>query len=179
MVEITLPIILQLLQTAGILVGIFYYIMTIRTNQRNQELILRAQEQALETRQAQMFMQVFQEDITKKGPHVIMDLLEWDFENADDFDAKYGKDTNPEAYQSYIYWLYYMEGMGIMVREGYISIRLIALMDSGGVKNLWRKLQPLIYEERERHNWPRWSIEFEYLYDTLMDYAEKHPELQI
>jgi hypothetical protein len=59
--EITLPIVLQLLQTAGILVGIFYYIMTIRTNQRNQEialknqeLTLKAQEQALESRQAQL-----------------------------------------------------------------------------------------------------------------------------
>ena len=126
-----------------------------------------------------IFMQLFQQDIAERGPHSIMDLLSWEYEDAEDFDAKYGKDANPEANKSWEWWQNYMEGMGVLVREGYVSIRLIALLSSGGVKNLWRKFQPLIYEERERHNWPRWDIEFEYLYDTLMDYAEKHPELQI
>jgi hypothetical protein len=108
-----------------------------------------------------------------------MDLLKWEFKDANEFDAKYGREANPDAYRSYSFWINYMEGMGVMVREGYISIRLIALLSSGAVKNLWRKYQPLLYEERKRHNWPRWAIEFEYLYDTLIDYADKHPELQI
>jgi hypothetical protein len=42
----------QFLQTMGILVGVFYYVMTIRANQRNQQL-------QLETRQAQLFMQPY------------------------------------------------------------------------------------------------------------------------
>ena len=64
--QVTFQILFQFLQTVGILVGVFYYIMTIRTNQRNQEISLKnqqltlqsqeltrkAQEQALETRQA-------------------------------------------------------------------------------------------------------------------------------
>ena len=52
--QVTFQTLFQFLQTVGILVGVFYYIMTIRTNQRNQELTIRAQEQALETRQAQL-----------------------------------------------------------------------------------------------------------------------------
>ncbi len=59
MVEITLPLVLQILQTAGILVGIIYYITIMRNTQktrelslRAQELTLKAQEQAKETRQA-------------------------------------------------------------------------------------------------------------------------------
>ena len=59
--QVTFQTLFQFLQTVGILVGVFYYIMTIRTNQRNQEiaqknqeLALKAQEQALETRQAQL-----------------------------------------------------------------------------------------------------------------------------
>ena len=57
---------LSTLQTAGILVGIFYYLMVLRNQQKNQEMSLRNQEltlksQALatETRQAQLFMQLF------------------------------------------------------------------------------------------------------------------------
>jgi hypothetical protein len=52
--QVTFQTLFQFLQTVGILVGVFYYIMTIRTNQRNQELTMGAQEQALETRQAQL-----------------------------------------------------------------------------------------------------------------------------
>ena len=66
MIEITYQMILSTLQTAGLLVGIFYYIMVLRNQQKNQEISLRNQEltlksQALatETRQAQLFMQLF------------------------------------------------------------------------------------------------------------------------
>ena len=40
--QITFQTLFQFLQTVGILVGVFYYIMTIRANQRNQELTLKA-----------------------------------------------------------------------------------------------------------------------------------------
>jgi hypothetical protein len=57
--QVTFQTLFQFLQTVGILVGVFYYIMTIKANQRNQELTLKAQEQALETRQTQIFMQIY------------------------------------------------------------------------------------------------------------------------
>ena len=174
MVEITLPIVLQIIQTVSLVVGIVYYLTIMRNQQKSQQ-------QQLETRQAQLFMQIYREDlgIAEKGPHGMMDVLEWEFNDYDDFYEKFGPDLNPDAYQSYIYLLYNMEGLGVLVREGYVGIRLIALLSGGVVKNLWMKLQPIIYEERERRYWLRWSIEFEYLYDTLIDYAEKHPELQL
>ena len=157
-------------------VGVFYHIMTLRNTKKNQDL-------QLETRQAQMFMQFAERNrlsvIENRSIEGISDVLDWEFENLDDFEAKYGRKTNPEAYRSWNFWMNYMEGMGVMVREGYIDIRLIALMSSGGIKRLWRKFQPMTYEWREKYDWPRALIEFEYLYDTLMDYAEKHPELQI
>ena len=42
--------VLSTLQTTGLLVGIFYYIVTLNNQQKNQELTLIAQAQALETR---------------------------------------------------------------------------------------------------------------------------------
>jgi len=58
MVEITLPIILQIIQTVSLFVGVIYYITIMRNAQKTRELTLKAQEQALETRQAQMFLQM-------------------------------------------------------------------------------------------------------------------------
>ena len=72
-----------------------------------------------------------------------------------------------------------MEGIGVLVREGYVNVRLVALLTSGSVRIGWEKLRDYAYEARERYNWPRYAIEYEYLYNTLMEYAEKHPELQI
>jgi len=40
MVEITLPIVLQIVQTAGIFVGIVYYLTIMRNNQRTQRIQL-------------------------------------------------------------------------------------------------------------------------------------------
>ncbi len=77
--QITFQTIFQFLKTVGILVGVFYYIMTIRTNQRNQEiaqknqeLTLRAQEQALETRQAQLLSGFAGMTLTNDGQYNAM-----------------------------------------------------------------------------------------------------------
>ena len=89
------------------------------------------------------------------------------------------EENNPEAYLDMGYVLDYMEGISVLVREGYVSIRLVALLNEGFIKYSWKKFQPFIRAYREKYNWPRWYIEFEFLYDTLMKYAEEHPELQI
>ena len=57
MAEITYQMVLSTLQTAGLLVGIFYYILTLRNAQHTRELSLKAQEQAAETRKTQLLMQ--------------------------------------------------------------------------------------------------------------------------
>jgi hypothetical protein len=88
MFELTLPIVLQILQTAGILVGIAYYLVIMRNSQKTRELTLRnqeltlqsqelsrkAQEQAVETRQAQLFMSIFNSWTTKEN---LKDLEKW------------------------------------------------------------------------------------------------------
>ena len=57
MAEITYQMVLSTLQTVGLLVGIFYYVTTMRNAQKTRELTLesqelsqKAQEQSLETK---------------------------------------------------------------------------------------------------------------------------------
>ena len=66
--QVTFKTIFQFLQTAGILAGVFYYIMTIRTYQRNQEIGSRNQELTLETKQAQLFMNIFNTFSSERAP---------------------------------------------------------------------------------------------------------------
>jgi hypothetical protein len=48
-----------LVTAASVSVAAIYYMFTLRINMKNQELNLKSQQQADETRQAQLFMQVF------------------------------------------------------------------------------------------------------------------------
>ena len=66
-----------------------------------------------------------------------------------------------------------------MVKEGYIPIRLVALFIPGDLILVWSTLKIWIYGARERMDWPTFGNQVEYLFDTLIEYAEQHPELQI
>ena len=186
--QLTFQTIFQFLQTVGILMGVYYYIMTIRTNQRNQEiaqknqeLTLKAQEQALETRQAQIFMQIF--DQSYNDPSFIKawyryQKLQWN--NIEDWERTLDPDDpegvlNREALGRVAL---YFEGLGVLVKENYVHIRLIALLMTGMVVTFWEKQIPIVDEARKLRNRARDLSEAEYLYNELMKYLEEHPELK-
>ena len=169
MVEITYQMVLSTLQTAGLLVGIVYYIMVLRNQQKSQK-------HAEDTRQAQLFMNIYNELLTES--EIMYLLMDMEYDDFEDFERKYGRDNNPEANNMITKHMLLVEGVGVLVREGYVSVRLVALLTSGLVRIGWEKLRDYVYEMRKR-SFPRWSSEYEYLYNTLMEYAEKHPELQI
>ncbi len=195
--QVTFQTIYQFLQTMGILVGVFYYIMTIRTNQRNQEIALKnqeltlqsqeltrkSQEQALETRQAQLFMNIYNQSFANRewlNAYNKVMSTHWDdydeYITIADFRNPDSADTEFLEAQSYVSSFY--EGLGVFVKEGLVDIRMIALTMTYMTKSYWEKLAPIVYEGRKRMNYPRWLSEFEYLYDVLMKYIEEHPELK-
>ena len=170
MAEITYQMVLSTIQTLGLLVGIFYYIMTLRNQQKNQQL-------ALETRQAQLFMNTYQEYNTPEFRKAMDTYFNLSYKDYDEYDLKYRSDLETHVQIEKV--SSYMEGLGVLVREGYIGIRLIALHTSADIMFTWEKIKPMVYEYRKRNDYPRYYIEFEYLYNTLIEYAEQHPELQI
>ena len=72
----------------------------------------------------------------------------------------------------------FFEGIGLLVREDQINIRLFAQLMTGMTRSWWERLYKAILEEgRERRNFNRWMSESEYLYNELMKYHEENPEL--
>jgi len=59
MAEITYQMILSTIQTIALIVGIIYYLTIMRNQQKTRNLALQAQENALQTRQSQLFMNVY------------------------------------------------------------------------------------------------------------------------
>ena len=184
MVELTLPILLQILQTSGIFVGIIYYITIMRNAQRTRELTLesqelarKAQEHALETRQAQMFMQIYNESHNDPSFIDAMTIInELEIHSYEEFQEA-REDEKVKKALSRVGMFY--EGLGVLVKEGYVSIRLVALLVTGLTRNWWESIyKSWIEEGREKMNFRRWMSEAEYLYDELMEYIEVHPELK-
>jgi hypothetical protein len=162
MVEITLPIVLQLLQTAGILVGIIYYITIMRNTQKTRELTLQAQEQALETRQAQLFMQQYRDTANTETQMLAWELQSWEWADPADFMEKYWSDPSKQA--KWVTFMLYMNGLGILLNENYIPAELQYKMDQDGVATLmfWFQWEPVIMELRKRRNNPDLMKYFEY-----------------
>ena len=169
MVEITLPIILQILQTAGILVGIVYYITIMRNSQRAQEL-------QLETRQAQLFMNIYNQFIQKGfSEDWIQVTFQNDWESLDDYWEKYGVLTNPKGLAQIISILAFFEGIGVLLKRKLIAISMVDDLMSSYVLQTWNKYGPTLEEARERLNRPELWEHVSYLYDEIQKaYKKQH-----
>jgi len=183
MAEITYQMVLSTIQTAGILMGIVYYIFNMRNQQRTRELTLKAQEQTLETRQSQLFMNIYNQSYA--NPEFIkavrkVHTTQWnDYEEwINLYDYHNLSPADPEFVDAFSHVAMFYEGLGVFVKERLIDIRLVALTMTNMTRSTWEKIVPFIEEHRKKTSFPRFLSEFEYLYDELMRYVEEHPELK-
>jgi hypothetical protein len=85
---------------------------------------------------------------------------------------------NEENYFAMNALIAYYEGVGVLVREGLLDIRWVALLMAGRTRKLWEKYAPYVDEIRRIAEQPRWASEWEYLYDELIRYMDERPELK-
>ena len=99
----------------------------------------------------------------------IIDLLNMEWEDYDDFERKYGSDNNPDNFAKRYSLLYRLNSIGILVRDGFFDAETVYdLLGELSTIWLWRKFEPIIREIRIRYNIPLTFIELEYLYNELM-----------
>ena len=161
MAEITYQMILSTIQTVGLLVGISYYILSLRNQSK--------------ARKTQVYLQMvnkFSEPYMNEAQGKVADF-EW--ATADDFMVDW---KNPERRVTIGIEGAWYEGLGVLVKENLLDIRIVALLMTGLVIRFWDKLIPVIDEVREVHLGPRFWIETEYLYNQLKKYIKEHPEIQ-
>ncbi len=174
--------VLSTIQTISLIVGIAYYMTISRKQQRTRELALESQEQArkaqenaLEARKTQMFMQIYNESYNNDSfIDAYVRLADFHIHSYDEYQKLMEDEDNKKASTKVA--MFY-EGVGVLVREGHISIRLFALLMTGMTRSWWERLYKSILEEgREKRNFPRWMSESEYLYNEMMKYNKEHLE---
>lgn len=175
MVAITLSIVLQIVQTTGILVGIIYYITIMRNTQRTRELSLKAQEEAERSRQRELILlrsQSYSLEYTNAYAETVgMD----DWNTAEEFHKKYGREANPEAFAKWLYIRSVFNMAGLLLKEEGVDPDLIfQLYAPNAVIGLWEQQEPLIRETRIRFNHPSYWEAFEFLYKEA---KKRYPEI--
>ena len=174
MAEITYQMVLSTLQTAGILVGIFYYVMTLRNQHKSQEISTKNQELTLETRQAQLFMHIYRDWYNSDFWEHWDNVMQYDFETYDEF---YGNIT-PEVSRSSRSLFAFFEGLGVLVNRGLIEPSFIDDLMSAMVVSFWERMKPVYTEYRIRRNAPMVAEWIEYLYNTIKPIMDaQHPEM--
>jgi hypothetical protein len=176
MVELTYELILSTIQTIALVVGIVYYLTIMRNAQRNQELARKAQELAVETRQAQLFMQIFSKFSEENFIRNFFEIQDWQWEDTDDYIEKYEEPNEPHTKWATL--ANYYEGVGVLVKRGLIDVSLVDDLMSGSTMRFWEKFEDFIMETRIRYNWPQRGEYIEYLYNQVKTVVkEQHPEL--
>ena len=171
---VDLSLVRDLVTIFGVIAGFSYYVLTVRDNKKNQELALKAQEQALETRQAQLFMQFMNPAMSGEKPQYYAEIMDWEWSDYDEFQRIRSDPKNMKGFSEISI---YLESIGSYVRLGFIPIRLVAVTMSMWVTGFWNKFGSMIVERRVRENKPRWLSETEHLYNELTKYHKEHPEL--
>ena len=160
MVELTYPLILDTIRTAGILTGIIYYMTILRNNQKT-------------TRREQMYLrfQVADMDYVKAYSYI----MSKDFTNVEEFLSHFDRENNPEAWANYIFVGTRYHNIGLLLKEGLIDSNIVfEIFNPMVIIQLWEKILPIELETRKRNNHPKHYDAFEYLYNEA---KKRYPDI--
>jgi hypothetical protein len=160
MIDLTYQMVLSTLQTAGLLVGIFYYIMTLRNQQKTQEM-------QLETRKAQLFMQIYNRFTEVEFRENFNEVLNREWVDYDDYNKKYGRFTNPSAQAKSSSIALFFEGLGILLQKGFLDVDIVGRLMSTPIRIYWVKFYPIFNEMRATVGNEEVMEYAEYLYDGV------------
>lgn len=168
-------------QTIGVLVAAssvttaaIYYVLTLKYSRRTQELALKAQQQALETRQAQLFIDVYKTDESSEFQTIWWETYRtWAWKDYDDFMKKYSVlGGNYISYGKLLSIFSHFEGMGVLMRRGLLSPEIIYELNYNGIIMFWDKFSPIVHEWRRRFNSPQMFGTLEWLHGEMKKIRE-------
>jgi len=161
----------------GLAASIIYYANILNNANRTRELQLEAQNQAEATRQAQLYMRVWEKWDSEEFLKNLMKIYTFQYENFEEYMEKYGPYSDQEAWLSYCIIETFFEGVGVLVKRGFLDVGIIDDFLSGDFEMYWNETE-IIREGLRRELTPTWAEYSEYLYDKVINIRkEQHPEL--
>ena len=118
------------LAALSFIVAATYYAMNIREQRRNRRL-------TLTTTVLQPFM-------TVEGNELILELITMEWNDIDDFKARYDHRVNPENYAKRIAVWNMCENIGTLYKEGLLDLETLYRGSQAIIALLWRRFKPVI-----------------------------------
>ena len=168
---VELSMVLDILTTVSIIIGVFYYIMTLQNSNKNQQLTLKAQEQQMETREIQILLER-NDQIIKSGSMAWNDVLNMKWDNYEDFMSKYAYEGNPDLLQKRLSIWRNMNSCGIMVKDGLIKVESYIKHVGDNPPIIWEKFKDIILEQRRVFDNPDYFLGIEYLAGEVEQYRK-------
>ncbi len=186
MAEITYQMILSTLQTVSIMIGIIYYLTILRNTQKTRELTLqsqelsrKAQEQAMETRNIQLFMQLFRDFNNEENLTNLAELFNLK-PTYEEYLEKYDSHVNPSFFARRFGLWYFFNSIGEMLRLDFIDLDLLNRLNIDiNVIVVWENWGHIIRKNREVENMPDVWDGFEFLYTEMKSFrdAKGYPDI--
>jgi hypothetical protein len=159
---VSLEVVAILLSGISISASLIYY-STVLKNQNK-------------TRESQLFMQIFQNMNTEKFWATWIELLSAEISTYDEFVEKFDSTVNRDHFAKRTQMWYNYHSIGDLLRRGVISIETVENIVGVGAIAIWHTWGEMIKEIGVHNGMPNIYNGFEYLYNELMDYYEKHPD---
>ena len=142
----------------GLFTGFGYYVLSVRGTKRNQQL-------QLETRQAKLFMSLYNDFKTKDFQNDFYVAMEFEFKDFDDFFEQTQGPDNRELFLKIMNFGYFMEGLGVLLNQGVIDPVMIEELMGGNIRRYGEKYRPIIDEFRKTNpSFGEWGL---YLIDEM------------
>jgi hypothetical protein len=97
-------------------------------------------------------------------------LIEWEWNDFEDINMKYGLKSNPEAWWTLI--MNWFEGIGLLAESDLVDIDVIDKWVGAWFRGFWEKFEPIVIEYRKSLNRPGFYRNLDELYSYL---TKAHP----
>jgi hypothetical protein len=160
----------------SVVIGVVNSILMSRREDRRRELMSKNQDITLETRQAQLFMNLYAHMRGKEFVEDSRELTSWEWEDFVDFRRKYGSRGDRELNTIFVSTGNFFDGIGVLVKRGLVDVNMVDELMSDWVLWYWERFGSVIKEYRAVSN-PKYFEWVEYLYERIKPLAEhRHPE---
>jgi hypothetical protein len=159
-----------LVTAASVSIAAIYYMLTLKTNQKNLSM-------NLETRQSQFMSQISDEINSLENWKIAWELLGMEWTDWEDFEKKYGSSGNPEAAARRFSLFSKLDNVGWLLKNGVLDPEWVHSQFHMNVTTLWLKFEPQIIQMRKAMRSPTILMGFEYLGRKILEIEKvKAPE---
>lgn len=156
----------------GVIAGFSYYVLIVRNAQKSQKT-------SEKTQQLQFLMQTTSlvgYDVNK----IMIELLNMEWNDYDEFERKYGSDINQDNYAKRNMVFQAFNTLGYALKNGLIDRNLLLENNGNSTMVMWAKFTDVIHEQRRRYNQPLSYVNFEYFAgEAYKWYKEKGYDIQV